>query len=273
MKPQNLHVHTTFCDGQGTPAQMADAAFEAGCGAIGFSAHAPLEGEDWAMAEHSVEEYRRQVLCQRRRYAGRMEVYLGLEQDVFSPPPKGTWDYLIGSVHGVLAGGKVHWVDESESAFHALVEEHFGGDVLALAREYYRLEAQVVQRTGCQIVGHFDLLTKFNEGDRLFDTACSAYRRLALEALEAVLEQDVLFEVNTGAMSRGCRKTPYPAPFLLQAICSKGGRIVLTGDSHSPSSIVFGYGQALEVIRACGFSSAWYLTQDGFREGPLPQLL
>ena len=29
MKPQNLHTHTTFCDGKNTPAEMAAAAFAA----------------------------------------------------------------------------------------------------------------------------------------------------------------------------------------------------------------------------------------------------
>lgn len=262
---QTLHTHTTFCDGKGTPAQMAQAAFDAGCSAIGFSGHAPLEGQDWTMHPEDLPAYRSQVLEQRRRWAGKMEVYLGLEQDFFSPPPADEWDYLIGSVHGVLAEGAVRWVDESEEAFRELLHL-FGDDALALAREYYRLEAQVVQRTGCQIVGHFDLLTKYNEQDRLFDTSSRAYRHAALEALEAVLEQDGIIEVNTGAIARGCRATPYPAPFLLREIAQKGGRVTLTADSHSPDTVVFGYRQALELLRSCGIQSLWVLSPSGFRE-------
>lgn len=264
MSLQTLHTHTTFCDGKGTPAQMAQAAFDAGCGAIGFSGHAPLDGQDWTMRPEDLPAYRSQVLEQRRRWEGKMEVYLGLEQDFFSPPPTDEWDYLIGSVHGVLAEGAVRWVDESEETFRELL--HLFGDAASLARAYYRLEAQVVQRTGCQIVGHFDLLTKYNEGDRLFDTSSRAYRHAALEALEAVLEQDAIVEVNTGAIARGCRTTPYPAAFLLRAIAQKGGRVTLTSDSHSPDTVVFGYRQALEWLRACGISSLWTLSPSGFRE-------
>lgn len=271
MRPQSLHTHTVFCDGTGTPAQMAEAAFRAGCSAIGFSGHAPLAEQSWTMREEEIASYRSQVLEQRRRWAGKMDVYLGLEQDFFSPPTVGEWDYLIGSVHGVPAEGALRWVDESEEAFRRLLCL-FGGDAMALAKAYYRLTAQVVQQTGCQIVGHFDLLTKFNEEDRLFDTSARAYRHAALEALDAVLEQDAILEVNTGAVSRGYRALPYPAPFLLRAIAQRGGRITLTADSHSPETIVFGYRQALEILQACGFSSLWYLSPEGFREGPLPQL-
>ena len=42
----------------------------------------------------------------------------------------------------------------------------------------------VAEKTGCQIVGHFDLITKFNEGDKLFDTSHPRYVNAALGALE-----------------------------------------------------------------------------------------
>ena len=50
-------------------------------------------------------------------------------------------------------------------------------------------------------MGHFDLLTKFNEGDRLFDAGAPRYLDAAMGALDTLLKEDVLFEINTGAMS------------------------------------------------------------------------
>ena len=106
MRPYNLHTHTTFCDGDNTPAEMAAAAFVAGLGAIGFSGHSPLEGEEWCMAPADLPAYRAAVEAEREKYAGRMQVFLGLEQDFFSPPPEGAFDYLIGSVHGLRLDGR-----------------------------------------------------------------------------------------------------------------------------------------------------------------------
>ena len=60
------------------------------------------------------------------------------------------------------------------------------------------------------IVGHFDLLTKFNERRCFFDEESPAYRRAALRAMEALVAAGKIFEVNTGAISRGYRSTPYP---------------------------------------------------------------
>lgn len=43
------------------------------------------------------------------------------------------------------------------------------------------MAGESARRTGCQIVGHMDLITKFNKGDRLFDTEHPRYRNAARE--------------------------------------------------------------------------------------------
>ena len=160
-------------------------------------------------------------------------------------------------------------VDESEAIFVRAAREFYGGDFYAFARDYFRLEAEVAKATGCQIVGHFDLFTKFNEGNRLFDAADPRYRGPAMEALDALLERDVIFEINTGAMSRGYRTAPYPDPVFLRRIREKGGRVAVTSDSHSGESLLFGYPQAFALAAACGFSSTVYRTGEGFVDVPI----
>ena len=78
-----------------------------------------------------------------------------------------------------------------------------------------------------------------------------------------------LLEINTGGVSRGYRTTPYPALFLLREWKAMGGRIILTSDSHSASTIVSGYGQAAELARAAGFERSSILTRSGPVECPL----
>lgn len=269
-KPQNLHTHTVFCDGQDTPARMAEAAWQAGLGAIGFSGHAPLAGQCWCMAETDLPAYRAAVLAEKERWAGRLEVYLGLEQDLFSPPPAGSWDYRIGSVHGLLLDGELWAVDESPEAFARLADRC--GGVRPLVREYYRLMTQLPARCGCDIIGHFDLVTKFNEGGRFFDPQQPTLRAYALEALEALAAESPVFEVNTGVISCGLRTNPYPDAFLLRALRQLGGRVCITGDSHAAGTLTSGFDRAVQLLQACGFTSHWYLGPEGFEEGPLPDL-
>ena len=202
--PQNLHTHTVFSDGKNTPEEMVLGALQAGCASLAFSDHSPMspaaDPDGWSMKPEKVPAYRAEI------------IFLGLEQDIDSPPPAEEWDCLIGSVHGVWAGGCYLPVDESADAFDRAVREYFSGDCLAFARAYYRREAEAAGKTGCDIVGHFDLITKFNENGCRFDESDPRYRSAALEALEALMEKDVIFEINTGAISRGCRTTPTPPP-------------------------------------------------------------
>lgn len=265
---QNLHTHTIFGDGRNTAEEMVRGAISFGCTSLGFSEHSPLppaaDPVGWSMAESDVPAYRAEVLGLREQWAGQLNIFLGLEQDIDSQPPAEHYDYLIGSVHGVWREGRYLSVDESRESFLRSVREDFGGDSLSFAEAYYQRAASVVERTGCQIVGHFDLVTKFNQGDQLFPTDDPRYIAAAMGALEALLQTDAVFEINTGAMSRGYRTAPYPALPLLRTIRERGGRVCLTSDSHNAQTILYAFDQAAELARMCGFQEVWTLTEQGF---------
>ncbi len=269
MFPQNLHTHTIFSDGKNTPEEMALGAIRAGCRSLGFSEHSPMpaaaDADGWSMEAARETAYRAEVLRLRGAYQDRLEIFLGLELDADSPAPELPYDYLIGSVHGIWRDGCYLSIDASAEEFVRNVREHFGGNCYAFAAACFEREAAFLPRCGCQIVGHFDLVTKFNEGGRFFDESDPRYVRAALEALEAVMERDVIFEVNTGAISRGYRTAPYPAPFLLRAIRERGGRVCITSDTHSDGTVACAFSQAAELAASCGFREAWVLTGDGFR--------
>ena len=262
---QNLHSHTTFCDGKNTPEEMVRAAIALGMDSLGFSGHGPNRApDDVAMPRSRVPAYRAEVLRVREKYAGRLEVFLGIERDWFWAPDGGDWDYVIGSVHFVEKDGAWLCVDDSEQVFLENVEQRYGGDFYAFAQDYYRLVGEVPERTGCQIVGHFDLITKFNEGDKLFDTGHPRYVSAALAALDRLAERNVICEINTGAMSRGYRSAPYPAPAFLRAMGERNIPICVTGDSHNVDALLHAFPQAVELARSCGYREQMVLTKEGF---------
>lgn len=271
MTLQNLHTHTVFSDGKNTAEEMVTGALWAGCASLGFSEHSPLPPEadpdGYTMA--NVPAYRQEVLRLREQYAGELEIFLGLEQDIDSVPPQDPYDYLIGSVHGVWKDGVYLPVDDSLEKFAQAAAECYGGDVLGFIRDYYRRVSEVYRKTGCQIIGHFDLITKFNQRGGFFDEDSPRYLDLALAALEPLAKEDVIFEINTGAMSRGCRTAPYPGPRLLQAVREMGGRICITSDSHSMDTVVHAFEQAAELARYCGFRETMVLKKTGFQAEPL----
>ena len=67
-------------------------------------------------------------------------------------------------------------------------EKYFNGDMLSLAEEYFKTVSQVVEKTNCDIIGHFDLIRKFNEGNKLFDENNPRYRKAATDAAKTLLK-------------------------------------------------------------------------------------
>lgn len=238
----DFHVHTCFCDGQASPEAMVRAALEQGMDAIGFSGHSRTAfDESWCMSEAGTAAYRAEIARLKRAYAGRISVYCGVEQDMCSDAPTAGYDYVIGSVHYLQVGGEYLPVDESAAHQTDAAARGFGGDIYAFTEAYYRQLAQVQAVTGCGVIGHFDIVAKFNEGGALFDEDHPRYVAAWRSAADELLKSGALFEINTGGMMRGWRSVPYPAPPILDYLISKGARFLLSGDAHRPDGLCFGF--------------------------------
>lgn len=275
MKPTpyqcSVHTHTTLCDGGGTPEEMAAAAYAACVKYYGFSGHAhvPIPREQDFVLPADMSAYREAVLSLREEYAGRMEILLGMELDNLSDVAPDGFDYWIGSVHDFQApDGEFYAVDYSPEEWVRCRDGLFGGDEMRMAEGYYSEVAKMAARKP-PILGHIDLVTKYNERGAFIDETSPRYRRAALGALRALDPSATLLEINTGAMSRRWRTSPYPAPFLLEEWRRMGGRIIVTADAHSPEAVLYGYGEAIAAALAAGYRESVVLTRNGVRECPL----
>lgn len=264
---QNLHTHTTYCDGKDTPREMLLAAIEKGFDSIGFSGHGKTIFEsNWHM--HDVDGYIKEINALRQEFAGKIDVYLGCELDYFSKGlmPLELFDYTIGSVHQALSDDGRHYnFDHSKEHTEEAIKEIFYGNSLAYAEAYYKMLAELPSQFDFDIVGHIDLLTKFSEIDpSLIDTESKAYRSLALEALHTLHRYTEFFEVNTGAISRGYRTAPYPDAFILNEMKNLKCKLVLTSDCHNKNFLDCHFDQAKEYLKSHGIDSLYYLTANGF---------
>ena len=267
----SIHTHAVFCDGKDTVEAMAAAAWAAGVRYFGVSCHShtPIALDEGFVLPADMTAYREAVLRLRETYAGRMEVLLGLEWDSQSDVSHEGFDYWIGSVHYQRGrNGKCYAADWGEEAFAACRDEAFNGDALAVAEGYFR-EVRRVAAMKPTILGHLDLITKLNAGNCFFDETAPRYKRAALDALHAADPAATLLEINTGGMARGYRDAPYPALFLLKEWRSMGGRVILTSDSHSTDTLLFGYERSMALARAAGYDRSILLTMEGPVECPL----
>ena len=239
MITSNYHTHSTYCDGANTLEEMIEAAISKGFTEIGFSGHAPSSAYfSWESRIEKLNRYKAEVNMLKEKYADKIKIHLGLEMDYFSHIELAEGcDYTLGSVHTIYKDGKYLEIDNSKKIQIEDVNEHYNGDFYAYIDDYYTLMADVVAKTKCDIIGHFDLVTKFNEHGDLFDINDPRYINSMQKALNALIKTRIPFEINTGAISRGYRTTSYPEQSILECIGNAGIPFVINSDTHNVNTI------------------------------------
>ena len=268
---QNLHTHTVFCDGANTPEELILEALKKGFDSIGFSGHSYMKRlpKEATMTLENNEKYRSEIQRMKEKYTGQIKVYCGLEADFHSKVDLSGYDYLIGSVHYIAKDGMYLDFDRTDLvypqyAMKRFLEEFFDGDGMKFVRAYYETLARLPEHGDYDIIGHYDLIVKHNESMHFVDESSKEYRNCAIEAAEALAGKIKLFEVNTGAMARGYRSIPYPAPFIIKELKRLGFGAVISSDCHKKENLDFGFDVARNVLRECGFKERYVLTEDGF---------
>ena len=236
----DLHIHTNFSDGNDSPRAMVLAALDRGLETIGFADHSYTEFDvSYCMRAERIEEYVSTVAALREEFRGSIEILCGVEQDLDSTFGTEPFEYAVGSVHYLALGDEHVAVDWKPEILLDAAERYFGGDFYALIECYYSRVASLPEAQEFDSIGHFDLIGKFNEGGRLFDPDHPRCRAAWQAAADRLLRTGKPFEINTGAIARGYRSEPYPSREMIDYIRARGGRLLLSSDSHSTDTLAF----------------------------------
>lgn len=272
MIKQNLHTHSTYCDGKDTITEMIETAIEKGFTKLGFSGHIHVGIDDGSMSEQGQRQYIEEVLQKKEEYKDKIEIYLGIEQDTLARlSKKDPFEYIIGSVHFLEQDGQYMPVDYDEATSVKMIEQWFDNDFLAYAKQYYKTVAVQADWEEVDIIGHIDLLTKYNESEKYISFTNPEYIKAACDCIDALVSKGKMLEVNTGAIARGYRKTPYPERHLLQYIYEKGGKIMLNSDCHNRFKLDCDFENSMNMIKKCGFKTMITFTDEGFKELPIEE--
>lgn len=263
----SIHNHCTFCDGAHTPEEMIESAIKAGFTDFGLSSHSPIEISPvtWSMKDE--DGYFKYVNAIKSKYADKIRVYCGLEVDYYTKDRRDRgYDYLIDSVHMIYKDGVFYSVDHSAEVFEKSMIEGFGGSGLKMSHAYYDVVCKLIEEKSPTVLCHFDLVTKFNDGNKFFDEGDKKYLDKVYSSLQLALEKDCIIEVNYGAIARGCKTTPYPAGYLLPFLKEKGAKLLIGGDCHNKNFVDFGFREGVELLRSYGIKSVWQFIDGKYKE-------
>lgn len=260
----SFHIHSTFCDGKNTPEEIVLAALERGFSSIGFSGHG-YTGFDVRYCMQDTAGYVSEIRRLKEKYKSKIQVYLGIEEDMFAQADRSQFDYIIGSSHYFYKDNQYFPIDSDYGYFQQCLEL-FQYDTEALAENYFRAFCNYISTRKPDIIGHFDLITKFEEAHPSLFLQNPQYNKIAEMYIKNAAENNCIFEINTGAMSRGLRTTPYPSENLLRVLKGMDVRIILSSDSHDVETLDFGFDEAKRYLRDIGFCYAWALVDSEFKK-------
>ena len=263
----SMHTHTIFCDGNDDVETMCRAAYEKNLFAIGFSAHAPIEKQigresEWNLKDEKVDEYVSQVLAAKKRWQGKLKVFLGYEADYIkgrrSPLDSDitalNLDYIIGSVHYIYPenGAAPFTVDDSKELFEKGLKDGFNGDAEKLMHCYYDAQLEMIQEGGFDILGHPDLIKKNSQDMNYWPQEIESCRQR--EIAQKISKTNIVIEINTGGINRKKTKDVYPSLSFLRIIKEFNIPVVITADAHSAEHINGNYDIALQTLEQAGIN-------------------
>jgi histidinol-phosphatase (PHP family) len=253
--------------------EVVERACELGFTHYGLSEHCPRFREQDLYSDErdlSVDDlramftaYTKEAFELRERFADKLEIVVGLETERLPPgqwPARmrelrasGPFEYMVGSVHDIDGV----WVDFNAETTNALAEQLGGRSVLHV--RYFEAVTEMVRTLKPEVVGHLDLVRKFDGPEASIEPAARPHVEAALEAAR---DAGTALDVNCGAHRRGLSPV-YPLPWILERACQMGVKVTLGDDSHGVSTVGVGLEHSLRAIADAGYRELHYLTRVG----------
>ncbi len=245
-------------------------AIDAGFTHYGLSEHCPRYRSEDLYAEEAdlgtaglleaFERYAHRAKALRAQHEDRIQLLVGFETERL--PPDGWADrmrairasgfeYIVGSVHD-LDG---RWVDYKPEVTAAIAKDLGGPEAMHL--RYFDAVVDVVETLRPEVVGHIDLIRKFDGEDAGFSTRVYASIERALEAVRAA---GSALDVNCGAYRRGLSPV-YPLPAILERACEMEIPVTLGDDSHGVTTVGVGLDACMRAIHTAGYREVHYLAR------------
>lgn len=244
------HCHTPLCKHAfGEPDEYAAVALERGFKGITFTCHCPLPDGFSAgvrMAPEQFGEYVNMIHATREKFAGRLDVRVGLESDYY--PGVEPWlqqlharaplSHVLGSIH--------YQIREYRELFHP-------GDVFSYQALYFDHLARSAESGLFDTLAHPDLIK--NESPRDWDF--ERLRPFIARTLDRIAATGVAMELNTSGVEKALPEMN-PSPAMLAMMRERGIPVVIGADAHVPERVGDGYLKALHLLRAIGYTEVSY---------------
>lgn len=242
----DLHSHSRHSHARDSVKAMVASAYAKGLKFFGLSEHSPRpEGYAYPKdyQDHLVAgfpSYVAEVLAEKERYKGRMEVLLALEMD-YMPDEAAyaqrcaaayPYDYVIGGLHFLGKWGFDWAFPDWENLSEETKKEHFA--------RYYRDLRSMAECRLFQIAAHPDLIKLFCKESFAAWVQGDDAKALIRETLGAMKETGMVMELSSAAIRKGLGE-PYPCREVMAIARDLELPVSFGSDAHNTEDVAYAF--------------------------------
>ncbi|TXJ39430.1 histidinol-phosphatase [Brachyspira pilosicoli] len=266
----NLHTHTAYCDGKNTIEENILYAIDKNFISLGFSGHSYLQFDKAAMSRENTIKYLEDIKKFKEIYKNKIQIYSGIEADYYSNLNKNTdkemmLDYRIGSVHFIKDDENNYFsIDASKENFVNTLK-HFG-NIKEVVLRYYNNLIDMINTQKPDIIGHLDLIRKYNFNKEYFTEEEDWYIEKLNEVLEVIKKSSSIVEINTKKMNKDNLNAHYPNTDTIKKLLKLNIPIIINTDAHSANSLDYFYYEMVEKLKTFGYTKIKMLIDSSFKD-------
>lgn len=276
----NFHTHTHYCDGSDAPEAYIRTALSEGLRSLGFSSHAPvpLENHFAIRDEGSLIKYCHEIRQLKEKYAGKINIYLGLEADYIPGlsfdfdllKNENSLEYIIGSVHLVRNNESKLWFIDGprRESWEKGLKIDYGGDIKKAVTAYYRQISMMVHTQKPDVIGHLDKIKMHNK-DQYFREDEPWYKSLIAEVLDHIAASGCIVEVNSRGLYKKRSDSLFPGVEVLREMKKRNIPATISSDAHRPDEVHKLLDKAAMSLVYAGYREVYIFEQGEWKAIPL----
>jgi histidinol-phosphatase (PHP family) len=216
------------------------------------------------MSKDDLPEYIEEINRLKHKYAGTIEIYLGLEIDYLDKTYNASTeyfqsmplDYCISSIHFLpwrepLLEENMVCIDGSYTDFEVGVNKRYGGSIRRITEHFFESSADMMETGGFDIVGHIDKIYMNGSRHPDFDIHAGWYRKPFLGLLDLVAEKGFIVEVNCKNKTK--KGQTYPHTESYKELKKRHIPVMVNSDCHYPDMVNDGRDDTLVLLKNAGY--------------------
>lgn len=259
----NFHTHSCLDDGKDQLENYVINSITQRLSALGFSAHAPINVyNEWCLPEEKLQYYCNQVKMLKEKYAGKIDIYLGLEMDYIPGISKGFdsvikkqgLEYTIGSIHLVKnpESNNLWFIDGPIEGYKKGLKSIFNNNAKNAVEAFYQQSIDMVVKEKPNIIGHLDKV-KMHNNEQYFSEQEDWYKNAVGRLLKAIAKNNTIVEINTRGKYNGRTDSFFPSTNIIEKCYTYKIPVMVNTDAHDPSEVNKLFDEAIKLLKDIGY--------------------